>query len=105
MTKHALLLAALVALAGCDGNGPNPVNGGIPGVPDAPGVPTPGEVLIPEELAINVTGVGFAANDPNNPLDDVLTVEGIGADDAPFTAVYNRNASLDVEGYSAFSSQ
>jgi len=107
MYKHVLFLAALAALAACGNNNssPNPVNGNDPGAPAADPIDGVEQLTIPEELAINVTGIGFSDNDPDNPLDDVLTVEGLGQDNAPFTAVYTRNPALDVEGYSAFSSQ
>ena len=107
MFKHALPLVALLALAACEGSSPNPVNGDEPadtGTTD-PGDGEPTREGIPEELAINVTGVSFAVGNPTDPLDDTLTVEGVGADNTPFSAVYSRNAALDVEGYSAFVSQ
>lgn len=106
MFKHALPLVALLALAACEGNSPNPVNGGQrPDDPTNPDGPDTTPVGIPEELAQNVTGIGYDAGDPNDPNDDVLTVEGVGNDDSPFTAVYARNQALDVEGYSAFVAQ
>jgi hypothetical protein len=108
MFKQALPLAMLLALAACEGSSPNPVNGTRP--PDDTTDPGDGggEVVdnaIPEALALNVTGIGIDKGDPADPDDDVLTVEGIGLDDSPFTARYRRNAALDVDGYQAFSSQ
>ena len=108
MIKQALSLAVLLALAACDGSSPNPVNGNRPGDIGDGGDGGDGEVqpnVIPEVLAQNVTGIGIDRGDPNDPNDDVLTVEGLGLDDSPFTAQYARNPALDANGYTAFSTQ
>jgi hypothetical protein len=104
MTKHAIPFALLLALAACDGSSPNPVNGTRDPETEEPETPVV-ENDIPEELRLNVTGIGYAAGDPDDPDDDVLTVEGIGLDASPFTAEYARNPALDVQGYQAFSNQ
>lgn len=103
MTKQALLLAALLALAACSGNSSNPLNGfGSDEETVDPDPDANADEGIPDVLRQNVTDIGFDAGDPADPTDDVLTIEGVNLDDSPFAAEYTRRASLDVEGYQAY---
>lgn len=110
MWKQASLLALAVALAGCTGSSPNPVNGGDPGDGDNggedPGIPPIEEdVGIPADIAGDLENVAWDAGDPDDPTDDRLIVTGLTLDDAPVDGTYQRAPSEDLPGYMAFSKQ
>lgn len=104
MFKQALPLAALLALAAC-GNSTNPVNGVEDTDDDTVVEETVEDDGIPEVLRQDVSSIGFDPGDPDDPTDDVLTIEGVSLDDSPFSARYTRNTNLDVDGYQAYVSQ
>lgn len=108
MFKQAFPLALVLALSACDGSSPNPVNGTRETTADAGDGGDGDETTvngIPEVLAQNVTGIGLNDGGTADTSDDVLTVEGLGLDDSPFTATYVRNVKADVPGYQAYSQQ
>ena len=85
------LIAGLAACGGGEGN--NPINGGGGGG----GGTTQND--IPEELARNLQRINYNADT------DTLIVEISSLDSGDTTATYDRNAALDVPGYSAFTLQ
>lgn len=91
----ALSLSALAGLlAACDNTNPFVTNGS--GGTGGSGTTAS---TIPAAVAGNVTKVAYS------PGAATITVEGINLDNVPFSAVYNRNATLDVPGYQAYTVQ
>lgn len=92
MTRFGLILLCGMALAACDST--NPLTGGADDDPDVP----PVDNEIPEDLAGNLMGLGFDADDEELTLEIQLDADTV-------VANYDRNPALDVPGYVAFSTQ
>ncbi|MEE4118477.1 MAG: hypothetical protein V2I65_05635 [Paracoccaceae bacterium] len=104
MTKHWLMLAAVLAVAACDGSSPNPVNG--PGRESDEGGEggTEAGVVVPEGIAGNVGSIEWVRGEAGD-ADDRLIISGVPLDDSPVAGVYERAPSADQDGYLAFSKQ
>lgn len=105
MTKHWLMLAAVLALAACDGSSPNPVNGQRPDDGGDDGGDEGGaqvDVIVPEDIAGNVASVEWVRG-ADGDADDQLVITGVPLDDSPIAGVYERAPSEDLDGYIAFS--
>lgn len=100
ISKLSPLLAAL-ALAACSGN---PLNFGGPPEP-APPVGEPGEpapitgVVVPAVVAQHLKEATFTPGAPTIQI-DLRTLDG-----TPLKATYNRDATLDVAGFDAYTVQ
>lgn len=94
MRRYWLGLAAASALSAC--------SGGNPFLDDETPAPTPEPdpgFTIPEALAGDVESVSY------DPVNETLTVTGVGLDSTPIVAEYTRNAALDRVGYQAYTTQ
>ncbi|MEO1680280.1 MAG: hypothetical protein AAFU80_19215 [Pseudomonadota bacterium] len=101
------MLALLVAVAACTGSQPNPVNGGRGDADDGDdgGAGNLPEVVIPADLAQDVSSVSLDDQGTADQSDDTLTVVGVALDGSPTEAVYTRQPVLDQPGYEAYSTQ
>lgn len=98
MSRFALSLAAVVALASCSGAaivGP----GGGGGIGDGGGDETDINLVVPESLRKNVEAMSYDADD------EVLKVQIRTLDATPVLVAYDRAEILDVPGYAAFKIQ
>lgn len=102
MIRKPLPLLAALALAACSGN---PLN--FSGAPPEP-PPTPGEpgeeapitgVTVPAVVAQHLKSATYAPGTPTMRI-DLRTLDG-----TPLAATYNRDASLDIAGFEAYTVQ
>ncbi len=102
MTRLLTTAALMALLAACDNSQPFTFNGATTEdeeVVEDPDAEPVSEAGIPESVGNNLETATY------RPGGNFLSVQMYSLDSTPVTAVYERNAALDVPGYRAFSQQ